>query len=104
MECLRIIETATYLGIDRECRIPTGWWYNFTNAVLASFRTDLAHVFHRVAKLFLSRAERGRVGETEQAVRFWLVAGVTSLSSPRNSGHVQRFSSSRTERDGMVVP
>ena len=98
------VEISTYLGVDRECRIPTIRGYNFANAVLASFRTDLAHVLHRIAKLFLSRAERWRVAETEQTLRLGLFAGLNTLSSPRNSGQVQSFSSSRTEWDGMVVP
>ena len=93
----------SHLGIDRKSWVPAVRGYDFTDAVLASLRTNLAHVFHRIAKLFLGRAERLRVAETEQAVRLWLVAGVTTLSSPRDSGQVQSFSSPRTKRDGMVV-
>lgn len=94
----------TYLSVDRKCRIPTVWWYNLADAVLASFWTNLAHVFHRIAELFLCRTESRRVGKPKQTVCLWSLSGLKPLSSPRNGGHVQWFSSSRAEWDGMVIP
>ena len=58
-------ELDSHLGIDRKSWVPAVRGYDFTDAVLASLRTNLAHVFHRIAKLFLSRTERRRVAETE---------------------------------------
>jgi hypothetical protein len=93
----------SHLGIDRESWVPAVWGYNFTNAVLASLRTDFAHVFHRIAKLFLCRTKGRRVRNSKQAVRLGLVAGLAGLSSPRNLRHVQRLRPSRAEWDCMVV-
>lgn len=93
----------SHLGIDRKSWVPAVRGYDFTDAVLASLRTNLAHVFHRIAKLFLCRTKGGRVRDSEQAVGLRLVAGLAGLSSPRDLRHVQRLRSSRAEWNCMIV-
>jgi len=93
----------SHLGIDRKSRVPAVWRYNFADAVFASLRTNFAHVFHRITKLFLCRTECGCVGNSKQAVLFWLIAGLAGLTSPRDLRHVQWLCPSRTERDCMIV-
>jgi len=93
----------SHLCIDRKSRVPSIWGYDFTDAVLASLRTNFAHVFHRIAKFFFCWTEGGRVRNSKQAILFGFVAGLAGLSSPRDLRHVQRLRSSRAEWDGMVV-
>ena len=93
----------SHLCIDRESRVPAVRGYDFTDAVLASLWTNFAHVFHRIAKLFLCRTKCGRVRNSKQAVGLGLVAGLAGLSSPRDLRHIQRLRPSRAEWDRMVV-
>jgi hypothetical protein len=95
--------TKSHLGINRKSWVPAVWRYNLADAVLASLRTNLAHVFHRISKLFLCGTKGGCVRNSKQAVRLGLVAGLAGLSSPRDLRHVQRLRPSRAEWDCVVV-
>ena len=95
----RGLDGLSYLGIDREARVPTIWRYDLADAVLPSLRCNLPNVCHRILELLLGGPEGWRFLQPMWSNPLGRFTYSERMSAPLDGGHVQGRSSPHAEGD-----
>lgn len=94
---------STYRCVDSERHLPSFRGDDLCDSVFPTFRLNLAHIGHRIAKLLFSGPKGGTFGNAVQSVSFCDFGGSIWLSSPLHSIQVQGFRTSRAQRHRRIV-